>query len=89
MQHDRKNIKQITSRNKRCPSSKAKVGIRAGGRSARAANPPARLPEDMAPHDTQTTAAVVGALLGIDAATVMEEVGLSGREADDWFDDVL
>ena len=67
-------------------------GVR-GGRSStrppRAANPPARLPEDMVPHDTQTTAALVGALLGIDAATVMEEVGLSGREADDWFDDVL
>jgi hypothetical protein len=64
-----------------------------GGRNSvpppRAANPPARLPEDMVPHDTQTTAALVGALLGIDAATVMEEVGLSGREADDWFDDLL
>jgi len=58
-------------------------------RPPRAANPPARLPEDMVPHDTHTTAALVGALLGIDAATVMEEVGLSGREADDWFDDVL
>jgi hypothetical protein len=64
-------------------------GGRSSTRPPRAANPPARLPEDMVPHDTQTTAALVGALLGIDAATVMEEVGLSGHEADDWFDDVL
>ncbi|MBV8751989.1 MAG: hypothetical protein JO328_03925 [Hyphomicrobiales bacterium] len=51
--------------------------------------PAARLPEDMAPHDTQTAAAAVAALLGVDAATVMEAMGLTGNEAADWFDDAL
>jgi hypothetical protein len=51
--------------------------------------PPARLPTDMAPHDTQTAAAAVAALLGVDAATVMEAVGLTGGEAADWFDDAF
>jgi hypothetical protein len=49
--------------------------------------PPARLPADALPHDTHTAAAAVAALLGVDAATVMEAVGLTGGEAADWFDD--
>src|SRR5690349_1288801 len=49
--------------------------------------PVARLPADAVPHDTQTAAAAVAALLGTDAATVMEAVGLTGNEAADWFDD--
>ena len=67
-----------------------------GARGRRALRPPraakqpvARLPADLAPHDTQTAAAVVAALLGVDAATVMEAVGLTGGEADAWFDDAL
>jgi len=51
--------------------------------------PPARLPADMVPHDTHTAAAAVAALLGADAETVMEAVGLTGGEAADWFDDAL
>jgi hypothetical protein len=54
-----------------------------------AKRPVARLPADLAPHDTPTAAAAVAALLGVDAATVMEAVGLTGREAADWFDDAL
>jgi hypothetical protein len=49
--------------------------------------PPARLPADALPHDTQSAAAVVAALLGTDAETVMDAVGLTGGEAADWFDD--
>ena len=68
-----------------------------GGRSRRALlrapraakSPPARLPADAVPHDARTAAAAVAALLGVDAATVMEAVGLTGGEATDWFDDVL
>ncbi len=48
-----------------------------------------RLPADAAPHDTHSAAAAVAALLGVDAATVMDAVGLTGGEAADWFDDVL
>jgi hypothetical protein len=51
--------------------------------------PPAQLPENMIPHDTQTAAAAVAALLGVDAATVMEAIGLTGGEADDWSGDAL
>jgi hypothetical protein len=54
-----------------------------------AQQPVARLPADAAPHDTQTAAAAVAALLGTDAASVMEAVGLTGNEAADWFDDAL
>jgi hypothetical protein len=53
------------------------------------ATPPAQLPENMIPHDTQTAAAAVAALLGVDAATVMEAIGLTGGEADDWAGDAL
>jgi hypothetical protein len=49
--------------------------------------PPARLPADALPHDTQSAAAAVATLLGTDAASVMEAVGLTGGEAADWFDD--
>ena len=52
-------------------------------------SPPARLPRDAVPHDARTAAAAVAALLGVDAATVMEAVGLTGHEADAWFDDAL
>jgi hypothetical protein len=59
-------------------------------RAPRAAKrPAARLPADALPHDTHTAAAAVAALLGVDAATVMEAVGLTGGEAADWFDDAL
>jgi hypothetical protein len=51
--------------------------------------PPARLPQDAIPHDARTAAAAVAALLGVDAATVMEAVGLTGGETADWFDDAL
>jgi len=51
--------------------------------------PVARLPADAVPHDTQTAAAAVAALLGTDAETVMEAVGLTGGEAADWVDDAL
>lgn len=51
--------------------------------------PAARLPADLVPHDTNTAAAAVAALLGVDAATVTEAVGLTGREAADWVDDAL
>ena len=54
-----------------------------------AKRPVARLPADTVPHDTQTAAAAVAALLGVDAATVTEAVGLTGNEAADWFDDAL
>jgi 2-methylcitrate dehydratase PrpD len=65
-------------------------GRRALLRPARPAKRPvARLPADAAPHDTHTAAAAVAALLGTDAATVMEAVGLTGGEAADWFDDAL
>jgi Family of unknown function (DUF5681) len=53
--------------------------------SGAAKRPVARMPAD----DTQTAAAAVAALLGVDAATVMEAVGLTGGEAADWVDDVL
>ena len=55
----------------------------------RRAKPPARLPADAVPYDTQTSAATVAALLGVDTETVMEAVGLTGGEAADWFDDAL
>src|SRR5262249_50681103 len=51
--------------------------------------PPARLPAHAVPYDTQTSAATVAALLGTDAETVMEAVGLTGNEAADWCDDAL
>jgi hypothetical protein len=51
--------------------------------------PPARLPADALPYDTHTAAAAVAPLLGVDAATVTEAVGLTGNEAADWFDDAL
>lgn len=51
--------------------------------------PVTRLPADAAPYDTQTAAATVAALLGTDAETVMDAVGLTGNEAADWIDDAL
>jgi hypothetical protein len=54
-----------------------------------AQRPVARLPADAVPYDTHTAAAVVATLLGTDAATVTEAVGLTGNEAADWFDDAL
>jgi hypothetical protein len=50
-------------------------------------SPPARLPADAVPYDERTAAATVAALLGVDAETVMDAVGLTGGEAADWFDD--
>jgi 2-methylcitrate dehydratase PrpD len=55
----------------------------------RRAKPPARLPADALPHDTQSAAAAVAALLGVDSEAVMEAVELTGGEARDWFDDAL
>jgi len=55
----------------------------------RRAKPPARLPADAVPYDTQTAAATVAALLGTDVETVMEAVSLTGGETADWFDDAL
>jgi hypothetical protein len=70
--------------------SRGARGRRALLRAPRAAkSPPARLPADAVPHDARTAAAAVAALLGVDAATVMEAVGLTGGEAADWFDDAL
>jgi hypothetical protein len=68
----------------------ARIG-RALLRPPRAAKPapPARLPADLVPHDARTAAAAVAALLGTDAASVMEAVDLTGGEAADWFDDAL
>jgi hypothetical protein len=51
--------------------------------------PAARLPTELVPHDARTAAAAVAALLGTDAASVMEAVDLTGGEAADWFDDAL
>src|SRR6202011_1804959 len=65
-------------------------GRRAMLRAPRAAkSPPPGLPQDASPHAARTAAAAVAALLGVDAATVMEAVGLTGHEADAWFDDAL
>jgi hypothetical protein len=60
-------------------------------RPPRAAKPAAaaRLPAELVPHDARTAAAAVAALLGVDAATVADAVGLTGGEADDWIDDAL
>jgi hypothetical protein len=54
-----------------------------------AQRPVAWLPADAVPYDTHTAAAVVATLLGTDAETVTEAVGLTGNEAADWFDDAL
>jgi hypothetical protein len=54
-----------------------------------AKSPPARLPADTLPYDTQSAASAVATLLGVDAETVMDAVGLTGGEAADWFDDAL
>jgi hypothetical protein len=51
--------------------------------------PAARLPAEARPYDTQTAAATVARLLGVDTETVMEAVGLTGSEAADWVDDAL
>jgi hypothetical protein len=50
-------------------------------------SPPARLPADALPHDTQSAASVIATLLGVDTETVMDAVGVTGGEAADWFDD--
>ena len=66
-------------------------GRRALLRPPRAAKPapPARLPAEFVPHDTQSAASVVATLLGVDTETVMDAVGLTGGEAADWCDDAL
>jgi hypothetical protein len=65
-------------------------GRRALLRASRPAkSPPARLPADALPHDTQSAASVVATLLGVDTETVMDTVDLTGGEAADWFDDAL
>jgi hypothetical protein len=65
-------------------------GRRALPRLARAAkSPAARLPAHAVPRDPWTAAAAVAALLGVDATTVLEAVGLSGGGWADEDDELL